>query len=111
MASSRSVRRSAECDENETIIPSSDVPGGLQRHCDELTGPDRHLLVVDDHPSPTAHEGIDVLDLIVEVVVTFGLRPGRQLDLIDLEGTDAELFAHTLVEGARSRVRASTSGH
>jgi hypothetical protein len=107
----RLVRRGTECDEDETIIASSDVPGGLHCHCDELTGPDGHLLVVHDHPPRTAHEGIDVLDMIVEMVVAFGLRPGWQLDLVDLEGTNTELFADTLVEGARSRVRASTSGH
>lgn len=84
----------------EAGLARSDLPGGLHRHRDEQTRLDRDRLVVHDHPAVPAKDGVDVFDPVMEVAMPHGLRTWGWLDLIDLEGTHAELLADPFVEQA-----------
>ena len=60
--------------------------------------PNRDGLLVDDHHARSAQHGVGVLRLIVAMVVTDGLGPSRQFDLVEAERRDAEISPHALVE-------------
>ncbi len=101
----RSSGRAANRNEDKALAASSDLSGRLYGHCDELPGFDGHLLAVNDHSAAAADDGVDIFGPILEMVMEHGLSLGRQLDLVHLEGTDAERFSDSLVEWARSGVR------
>lgn len=80
-------------------------------HRDELAGCDRVWGVVDDDPSATADDGVDVVVAVVCVVMGDRFRVCGKLDLVDLERGDTEGLADASVVGAGRWVRTVSSGH
>lgn len=105
----RSARRTAQCDKRETAGTGSELPGGFDRHRDEEPRPEGKLLVVDDDPTITGDNEVEILDAVFEVVVLHGLSFRRQLDHVGLESTDGKSIAYPLIERARSWMRSRAS--
>lgn len=95
----------ADRNEDQPFVTSSYLSGRVHGHCYELTWFNGHLFAVNDDPATAADDGVDVFGLILNMVMAHGLRRGRQLDLVHLEGTNPERFSDPLVERTPSRVR------
>jgi hypothetical protein len=74
-------------------------------HRDELPGPHGHLLAINDDGASTVDDGICILGSVVSVVVADGMPTGRELDLIEPEGADAEGLPDVLVTRTRGPMR------
>lgn len=99
-------RCGADGDEDQAAITGADLPYGVGRHRDELSGLHGHLLAVHNDGAGAGHDGVHVLGLVVAVVVPDGLLAGWKLDLIEPEGADAECLPDVLIVRARGRMRA-----